>query len=151
MAIIYRKILAGLSALIILFGTTGFVLQEHNCMHCGIELSILIHSESSDNSVCCGDAPVKSCYKEETDTDFIQASKECVDAKADCCSYEFVQYSVDEVFLFIDHDILSEPVLPTQIMIIICSDSSESIFETKGKALYHSGKAINIKNSQFLI
>lgn len=86
---IYRTFLSALLAIIVLLGTTGFHIETHECVHCGIDHRIILFDmDESVNDDCCSETSSKSCCSSEShDKEADNKTDQCSFIPGSCCEY----------------------------------------------------------------
>jgi len=94
---LYRKILASIIAAMVLFGTTGFIFEEHRCTHCGTDYTVRFLNNGASQNDSCSNIPAKSCCSEDADVDSEYNQEEsCTLDGQSCCSYKTESINISD-------------------------------------------------------
>jgi len=95
---IYKAILALLLFLVIMLGTTGFLIEIHECQHCGTEISLIVFDYALHEDEDCYGEPVKEscCTSNEGEKNSSGHSDQCNFGSGTCCKYVTESYNLNQ-------------------------------------------------------
>ena len=98
---IYRTSLSALLAVIVLLGTTGFLIETHDCVNYGVDHRIILFDmDESVNDDCCSETSSKSCCSSETnDKESDNKTDLCSSVPGSCCEYTSESIKLTEVLI----------------------------------------------------
>ena len=137
---LHRRISAALLIALLLTTTTGFRMESHTCIHCGIDISFSIYPEVGGVSDSCCEGSDSSG----------QDKNSCDINKTSCCSVETSTYELDEPFFVSGNyvEFASAPVLLSFYSTVITRDSQYE-YVNRNNSLKYGGRQTVILNSQY--
>ena len=142
----FKKILSLLLIVFTLAGTTGFTLMEHQCSHCGTDISLLLDTGENGEPDCCHNEVEKTCCSEtEAITDEL-----CSAHEESCCSNITINLELTDPaeLISLEKSPLFTPVLAS--IITSKDDLSQGHINYFIKEIKPPGISLYLRHSAFL-
>lgn len=121
---VLRKILTLIVSILLLAGTTGFTVMEHQCIHCGTDYEILFIDDINSQEASCS-VPYEStcCSGQEEPEKENSLSLE----DAECCSYSYNTEKISDPLKNIYINYEAAYLLPEPLFVFSSDPFSEDL------------------------